>query len=218
MAGNYNASTGAGARLPVANRRLTPLETGQYAVCVDTIPIIANPADINVGMVRLYERPLADYGGSGIIVRDSNTNAVFEASVTYPPGVGKFYLNPYQGRLYFSKLDIGRSVRVSYTGMGSIVDAEDVNWLYVHAKQAAKPVEAEFTVAPGVTHRLNNMFVTALYEKQGDGLLLLNPPDSTVRIESPDDSAAYASLITNSHATNSRTFRVKALRLLTPEQ
>lgn len=217
MPGNYAGATGNGARLPVYNRRLTPLEVGQYVVCADTLQIDIHPQDSNLGVVRLYERPLADYGGSGLIVRDANTNATFNASLTFPPGTGTFYLNPYQGRLFFNKNDVGRSVRVNYTGTGSIVDAEDVNWCYTTAQAAARPFSGQFTVSAGMSHRVEKRVFAAVYEVLLNGDLQLNPPDVEVRVESPEDAEYYASVLKNNGEVP-RTFRVKYFELLKPEK
>lgn len=216
MPGNYPARSGDGPRLPVYNRRLSAIETSTYVVCVDTIDIVQHPTYGAVGYVRLYERPLADYGGTGIIVRDANTNAQFSAAITYPPSVGKFYLNPYQGRVFFNKLDVGRKVRVSYSGVGSIIDAEDMNWVYEQSKQAAKPFEPEISVAGSSGFTVQQKYVVALYEKLASGDLLLNPPDVEVKIVNAEDTALYNTVIKNL-STSPRTFLFKALKVVRPE-
>jgi len=51
-------------------------------------------------------------------------------SLTYPPESGKFYVNYNSGKIVFHSDQAGNSYTVNYWARGSLVDADDINYLY----------------------------------------------------------------------------------------
>lgn len=210
-------STGDGARLPVINRRVNPQDVGMYTIRTDTIRTVQNTADTRVSYVRLYERPLTDYAGTGITIQDTTTNLPLSPSITFPPAAGSFYVNPYLACIYFNINALGNSMTITYTGMGSLVVAEDMNWVYTNAKNGAKPMEpAAVNVAAGSTRNIQKLIITEIWEVEADGALRKDPPNVEVRTYNPTDSATYYSIIKNTGAA-ARNFMYKGLPLQTPE-
>ena len=210
-------STGDGARLPVINRRVNPQDVGMYTIRTDTIRTVQNTSDTRVAYVRLYERPLTDYAGTGITIRDTTTGVSLAASITYPPQPGAFYVNPYLACVYFNLSAVGNSMNITYTGMGSLVVAEDMNWVYTNAKNGAKTMETTAVdIAAGATRNIQKLIVTHVWEVEGDGALNLHPANVEVRTYNPTDANLYYSIIKNTGAA-SRKFMYKGLPLQTPE-
>lgn len=143
MSQQYTASKNnpAGPRLPVENRRTGPQDASLYVIRQDTLEVGAYAPDYRLGIARLYERPLTAQSGQNLIVRDTSTNKAMTPTLTIPPTATAFYVNPNHGCLYFAASMVGKKVVVTYTGIGSIVDAEDINWLYNHAKSVFPPYQ-----------------------------------------------------------------------------
>ena len=210
-------STPDGARLPVINRRVNPQDVGMYTIRTDTIRTVQNTADTRVAYVRLYERPLTDYAGTGITIRDTTTNLPLTPSITYPPQPGSFYVNPYLACIYFNIAATGNSMNITYTGMGSLVVAEDMNWVYTNAKNGAKPMEATAVeIAAGATRNIQKLIVIDVWEVETDGALNHRPANVEVRTYNPTDANTYYSIIKNTGSV-SRKFMYKGLPLQTPE-
>ena len=50
-------------------------------------------------------------------------------TTTYPPLSGQFYVNYCTGYIEFHSDDVGSSISVSYWGKGSVVEADDINYI-----------------------------------------------------------------------------------------
>ena len=50
-------------------------------------------------------------------------------TTTYPPSTGQFYVNYCDGYIEFHNDQIGQSVAITYWGKGSLVEADDINYL-----------------------------------------------------------------------------------------
>jgi len=50
-------------------------------------------------------------------------------TITYPPSAGQFYVNYCTGYIEFNNDDIGDTIDISYWAKGSLVEAEDINYL-----------------------------------------------------------------------------------------
>lgn len=177
---SYQASHGDGPRFPMVNRRVTPTEAGQYVILTDILPVIEFPGTLGIGYARLRERPVTAYGGAGMVVTDYATGTPMTGSITWPPSAGNFYVSPYLGRIYFNESAIGVLVSCTYSGMGSIVDAVDINYLRDLAVQAALPVE-QVTVPANGSITVTGKIAAAVYGKVND-IYTLSPDYITAQI------------------------------------
>jgi hypothetical protein len=211
-------NTGDGARLPVVNRRVNPQDVGMYVIRLDTIRTTPNTTDNRVAYVRLYERPLTDYAGTGITIRDATTGLSLFPTMTFPPQPGMFYVNPYLACVYFNITTVGNSMNITYTGMGSLVVAEDMNWVYINAKYGAKPFESTvpLTIPAGTIRNIAKLYVLEVWEIDTDGSLLMRPPNIEIRVQEADDVNMYYTSIKNT-GTETRNFRYRGVPVQTPE-
>lgn len=210
-------STPTGARLPVINRRVNPQDVGMYTIRTDTARTEQSTVDNRVAVIRLYERPLTDYAGTGIVIRDTTTGNPVNASLTFPPNQGTFYTNPYLASVYFNIGTVGNSMSITYTGMGSLVVAEDMNWVYINAKNGAKPMEpSAVSIAAGQTRTFQKVYILAVWEVETDGSYTKDPANIEVKVYNPTDANAYYSIIKNNGAA-SRNFMYRAVPMQTPE-
>ena len=213
----FTATSSNGPRLPVINRRVTPTEAGNYVITTDVIVVGVCPMDNRVGSVRLYERPLTDSSGVGINVRDPVSTKTLSPSLTYPPPSGSFYANPFLGMLFFNYAHLNASLQITYTAMGSLVVADDINWIFDNAKVAANPFYGQAMVlTPGQTKRIDKMFITTVWEVGADNTIILNPDNILVRSVDINDKNTYGSTITNTGQAQ-RSFLWKGLPMQTPE-
>lgn len=56
-------------------------------------------------------------------------------TTTYPPVAGSFYVNYAMGRLAFASTESGQTLSAGYYKKGSLVEVEDINWLYEQVSQ-----------------------------------------------------------------------------------
>lgn len=201
MSQQYTASKNnpAGPRLPVENRRTGPQDASLYVIRQDTLEVGAYAPDYRLGITRLYERPLTAQSGQNLIVLDTSTNKSMTPTLTIPPTATAFYVNPNHGCLYFASSMIGKKVVVTYTGIGSIVDAEDINWLYNHAKSVFPPYQETVHLVKansGINFPLRA--VTRVYRVfENEGYSLLNPAGIEGRVYNYDNIDAYFSTVRN---------------------
>lgn len=212
----YRASHPIGPRLPVVNRRVTPTESNLFVPRDDVFRLEVFDRDQRICLVRLYERALTDFGGAGVVVRDTVTGHAFVAASTWPPSVGSFYVSPYTGWVAFNAADAGRLVQVSYQAMGSMIDAEDTNWLFDAASVAATPYQGPYLVDPGATVRLEYL-ANGVWEVVDVDTLLWSPPDVEVKIKLYNNKTRAYGLLTNKGATV-RTFYIKPMINMPPEK
>lgn len=212
----YRASHPIGPRLPVVNRRVTPTESNLFVPRDDVFLLEVFDRDRRVCLVRLYERALTDFGGAGVVARDTVTGRPLVAATTWPPAVGSFYVSPYTGWVAFNAADAGRLVQVSYQAMGSMIDAEDTNWLFAAASIAADPYQGPYHVDPGATVRLEYL-PSGVWEVVDVDTLLWSPPDVEVKIKMYDSKDNAYGLLTNKGAT-ARTFYIKPMIHMPPEK
>lgn len=177
---SYIASHGDGPRFPVVNRRVTPTEAGQYVIMTDIVPIVEFPDNQDIGYCRLKERPVTAYGGVGMVVRNYTTSVVYNGSITWPPQPATFYVSPYLGRVYFHHSAIGETASMTYSGMGTIVDAVDINHINDKAEQAATVGEVITLPANGSTI-VQDKIAVAVYGDDGTGTEL-NPSWVQVKV------------------------------------
>lgn len=177
MAGDvYFASTSNGPRFPVNNRRVSPTEAGDYVIRKDIVRVAQYEDSDTLGHIRLKERPVTTYGGVGMLVKNYNTGEELTGANTWPPSPGQFYVSPYLGRVYFNASSIGMTVEAAYTGMGSIVDAVDMNYVNNIVQQIAQPItEVQIPANDSVTVH-EKMCVQAFIES-GGGFVPLTPTD-----------------------------------------
>lgn len=213
----YTANTPNGARLPVTNRRITPTEAGNYVIMTDDIVVGISPLDARAGSVRLYERPLTDSTGTGINVRDTTTQKTFTPTVTFPPVPNTFYSNPFLGMLFFNLAHVNTKLQITYTAMGSLVVAEDINWLYVNAKAAGMPFYGQpVTLDAGQSRTIQKLFISDVWEVLPGDTAALNPANVSVKLINITDKNNYGSTITNT-GTTTRSFLYRGLPMQTPE-
>ncbi len=193
---SYQASHGDGPRFPMTNRRVTPTEAGLYVILTDILPVVAFPDNNEIGYARLRERPVTAYGGAGMVVTDYTTGTPLTGSITWPPSPGRFYVSPYLGRIYFHESAIGGSVSCTYSGMGTIVDAVDINYLRDLAVQAALPVE-QVTVPANGQITVNGKIAAAVYGIVDD-VYTLNPDYITTKIFDITDPVTARTMFVNS--------------------
>lgn len=201
----YHATKGEGPRFPVVNRRVTPTEAGQYVILNDVIPVQEFPDNSDIGYCRLRERPVSAYGGAGIVVKDNNTSEMYSGTTAWPPNASEFFISPYLGRVYFHSSAIGRHMSFTYSGMGSIIDATDVNHVYDMAKQAAAPVE-KVELAAGASVIVDKIAVAVLGMEFG--AYVLNPSYVGIRYFDIFDPETARTEITNNSA-DAQTLGVK---------
>lgn len=197
---SYAASHGDGPRFPMVNRRVTPTEAGEYVIMTDIVPIVEFPDNVNIGYCRLKERPVTAYGGVGMVVKNYNTNVVYSGSITWPPQPETFYVSPYLGRVYFHSSAIGESAAMTYSGMGTIVDAVDMNHVNDKADQAANPGERIVLPANGSITVQDKIAVAVYGIEDGGSVLTLNPSFAQVRVHDFTDPDTCRTEIVNSSA------------------
>jgi hypothetical protein len=68
----------------------------------------------------------------------------FTETTTYPPNSGEYYVNYHTGYIAFNNTDTGTTIDINYYCKGSLVEAQDINYLY------DKIVELErlYTISP----------------------------------------------------------------------
>lgn len=196
----YTATEAAGPRLPVINRRVSPTESGEYAIRTDIIPIVEDAERLNVGVARLYEAPVTAYGGAGMVVTDYATGVPLTGALTWPPADGTFFVAPYLARLYFHANKIGGRVSARYAGSGSLVDAVDVNHVNDKATSAAKPFETVTVPANGQVILQQRIALTVLGDN-GSGVYVPNPTWAAIEVYDPNDVETYRSIIKNTSPT-----------------
>lgn len=192
----------AGPRLPVENRRTGPQDASLYVIRQDTLTIGAYPADARLGIARLYERPLTAQSGQNMLVRDMTALKDLTPTLTIPPSASAFFVNPNHGCLYFASSLIGRKVVVTYTGIGSIVDAEDINWLYNHGRYVFQPYQDTLqTLKANTALNFPTRAVTRVYRVyESDGYAELNPAGVACRVYNYNNIDAYFSTVRNTTA------------------
>ena len=214
----YVASHGVGPRIPVINRRATPTEGNDFQPRSDVLEIVEHPKYSNVGYVRLYERPVSALGTSGMItVINMDTGELITGTNTFPPGVDQYFVAPYQQLVFFNECKIGTTVRVDYTGMGSIIDAIDFNYVYELAA-VNKFLSGDIEIGAGATLTLEETLVTEVYVLVEEHVYKLATTEVDIFIHYPDDMDNYYSTIVNNDANNSVTVKYRATHLFIPEK
>lgn len=212
----YQASHSIGPRLPVVNRRVTPTESNLFVPRDDVFSLEVFTRDPRICLVRLYERALTDFGGAGVVVRDAVTGRVFTPAATWPAAAGSFYVSPYTGWVAFNVTDAGRRVQISYQAMGSMIDAEDTNWLFNATSVTATPYQGPYRVDQGDTVRLEYL-PSGVWEVVDVDTLLWAPPDVEIRIKLYNNKTHAYGLLTNK-GTSTRTFYIKPMMHTPPEK
>lgn len=212
-----------GPRLPVANRRIRPTDVSLYVSRSDYSVVEEYFGDKNVGFIRLYEAANAEAGGKGLIVRNTANSEQFQGTLTYPPNPKTYYYNPYMGFLFFNRADLNTKILVNYTARGSIIAAEEINWLWNICRRVGQEWTFEQTdndkgdiVINGNTAKfLSQKIVTHVFKKQDDGNLLMNPPEISVVIRDPETSDYYGTLLQNT-SEQTVTVRVRWIPKMEP--
>lgn len=212
-AANHN-----GPRLPVVNRRVIPTDAGNYVMRTDSMTVELWPDDGQVGFVRLYERSISEFGGKGMLVRDTLANTPLQGSITYPPNNETFYINPYMGIVFFNKSDVGKKVTCVYQAMGSIVAGEEINYIHTNAYNAALPWQAgnAHIIIGGATKRWDRLIIDRVWEVMPDGSTYKpDPAEIDVSVYDADNIDAYYSILKNLSSVT-RTFKVKLVPHVLP--
>lgn len=119
-------------KFPVYNIRKTIDDTWQQLFTTETrIVPSASPY-----IVELYEVP--DDGS----VNDKPIINTLTETTTYPPSAGQFYVNYNNGHIAFNQNEAGNSYDIKYWKKGTLVEAEEINYLY----NKLNAIDAMYTV------------------------------------------------------------------------
>lgn len=214
---NFTASHN-GPRLPAVNNRVAPTDASKYVQRTDTLTVETYYDDNLVSYARLYEASTAEVGGKGLVVRAKSGAKTYAGTITYPPGPGQYYFNPNMGFLFFNKADNADVVIVSYTARGSIIAAEEINWLWDAINSVGRPwLEQVVELPPMVNKDFPALVVLQVYEIADTSEYIINPADVELRVFNPDSEAQYYTRLINKGA-NTRKFKIRAIPKLTPEK
>lgn len=207
-----------GPRFPVENRRVSPTDASKFVQRTDHLTVEQYYDEVNVGYVRLYEAATAVVGGQGLIIRAEDGERTWAGTLSYPPQPSQYYFNPYMGFAFFNRTDIGQKVIVNYTGKGSIIAAEEINWLWNVCRRAGAPyIERIIDIPGGTSVDVMQEYVLHVFEiTRGPdntiAMLLKDPSYIKVEYYNPDAEQNYFSRITNSDTSVlSREFKIRSL-------
>jgi len=207
-----------GPRFPVVNNRVTPTDASKYTQRTDRCSVETYYDDPLVSYARLYEAATAEVGGKGLVVRSAAGSKTFAGTITYPPGPGQYYFNPNMGLLFFNNTDNGEQVLISYTARGSIISAEEINWLWNEVVNVGTPWREQVYELPGNTNRdIQELIVLTVYEVTATGEYIINPPDVEVRLFNPDSASLYYSRLHNK-ADETRKFKIRGIKKMIAER
>lgn len=218
------ASTHNGSRFPVENRRVSPTDASKFIQRTDYLTVEEYFDEPSVCFARLYEASTAEVGGKGLVVRAAVGQRQWSGTVAFPPQPSTYYYNPYMGFIFFNKADLGQEIVVSYTAKGSIIAAEEINWLWDATKNAAMPyIEANIELPGNVTYTLEGIIANAVYEQidlddEGRFDLILNPPNVEVRITGLHTKELYQTVVKNTDPTAVRKFKIRGVPRMTPDK
>jgi hypothetical protein len=68
----------------------------------------------------------------------------FTETTTYPPASGEYYVNYQNGYISFNNNDYGNTVEIKYYGKGTLIEAQDINYIYDEVKR----LEQIYTISP----------------------------------------------------------------------
>ena len=196
----FSATRADGPRLPVANRRVSPTESGEYVIRTDVVLIEEDEARAGIGVARLYEAPVTAYGGAGLLVKDYSTSESWNGALTWPPSNKTFFVAPYLGRVYFNQNQIGSRAAITYAGKGSLIDAVDINHINDKASSAASPYK-QITVPANGQVVLQKEIALVAFGDIGGGVFSPNPSWCAIELHDPNDAEVYRSVIKNSSAS-----------------
>lgn len=206
----YLATDANGPRLPVINRRVSPTESGEYVIRTDVIPIIEDAARPNIGVARLYEAPITNYGGAGMLVKDYASSEPWLGATTWPPGNKTFFVAPYLGRVYFNAAQIGSRASIIYSSSGSLVDATDINHVNDKATSAAAPFRKIVVPANGQLVMAREVALLVVGDN-GSGVLVPSPSWASIELFEIENVETYRSIVKNSSA-EAKTAYVKTFK------
>lgn len=207
-----------GPRLPVVNNRVSPTDASKYVQRTDRLTVEEYYDDPTVSFARLYEAATAEVGGKGLVVRAASGSKTFAGTMTYPPGPSQYYFNPNMGFLFFNKADNHEVILASYTARGSIIAAEEINWLWNATTASARPwIENVFEIPPGTNRDFTGRIILDVFEVLDTGEYLVNPKDAEVRVFNPDSEKLYYSRLYNRSEVVKR-YKVRAITKLEPEK
>ena len=196
----FLATRADGPRLPVANRRVSPTESGEYVIRTDVVRIEEDSVRTGIGVARLYEAPVTAYGGAGMLVKDYATSESWNGALAWPPSNKTFFVAPYLGRVYFNQNQIGSRAAITYAGKGSLIDAVDINHINNKASSAASPYK-QITVPANGQVILQKEIALVAFGDIGGGVFSPSPSWCTIELHDPNDAEVYRSIIKNSSAS-----------------
>lgn len=196
----FQGKDGDGARFPVVNRRVDPTEAGLYVLCQDILTIVDYPEAPNIGYVRLKERPIVTHGGVGAVVKNNQSGDTYIGTTTWPPEPMEFYVSPYLGRMYFHDSAVGVQASISYTGLGSIIDATDINYLNDILQVYAKPVTP--VTVPANSSKVLEGFIAMVNFRENNGAFDQNLGGVTVAITELTDPTLVQTVYTNTESAD----------------
>ena len=215
---NVNLPTN-GPRFPVENRRVAPTDASKFIQRVDHLTVEQYFDEPNVGYARLYEAATATVGGQGLIVRAENGERTWSGTLSYPPEPSQYYFNPYMGFVFFNRTDIGQKIIVNYTGKGSIIAAEEINWLWNICRQVGLPFTDRIVEIPGgmsvdiMQEYVLNVFAITRGPDNEIAALEKDPAYVKVVYANPDAMQNYFTRITNTDTSVvSREFKIRTLK------
>lgn len=131
----------------------------------EPITVPSSPDSNGDYIVHLIEVPDNNQVNGNVTITDSSLN-VLTQSTTYQPPAGSYYVNYATGRIAFTATHAGQSLSANYFQKGSLVEAEDINYLY-------EQIEADFTqnyVIQPTTPLSGETFVGKVWFNTVDGL------------------------------------------------
>ena len=129
-------------KFPLQNLRQRIDGAWEQVLVVETITVPAS-ADANGDyIVHLEEVPDNGDVNYPLIVFDSVGNLT---PVPYPPTIGDYYINYGTGRLALTSYHAGQSLSAEYYKKGSLIEAEDINYLH---DRVSEDYQSNYVIQP----------------------------------------------------------------------
>jgi len=111
-------------------------------------------------VIKLNEVP--DYG----TVNSRPIITKLAETLIYPPAAGYFYINYGNGHIAFDASDANANYDITYWKKGSLIESDDINWLYHHIPQNTTLIKIIDHIESGSNFFLNSNGTN--YIKEGD--------------------------------------------------
>lgn len=112
----------------------------------ETWETITVPTSAIEGYYIVHLEEVPDNGQVNGVVQIYNTpTTTLTSSNTYPPPAGSYYVNYATGRIAFTSTHSGQSLSAHYYKKGSLIEAEDINWL---ATRIQEDFNSSYIISP----------------------------------------------------------------------